>query len=118
MLLQRLYIVFNRTNVLLYKHYFVFEKHLVVVQMWCKIQKKNRKSLKINDLRFKVYPEPGSNRHGLLHWCLRPARLPIPPSGLFASGRVGESFCRGPRGDAGCIREGLWNVPLGCPLGC
>ena len=27
------------------------------------------------------YPEPGSNRHGLLHWCLRPARLPIPPSG-------------------------------------
>ena len=28
------------------------------------------------------YPEPGSNRHGLLHWCLRPARLPIPPSGL------------------------------------
>ena len=29
-----------------------------------------------------LYPEPGSNRHGLLHWCLRPARLPIPPSGL------------------------------------
>ena len=28
------------------------------------------------------YPEPGSNRHGLLHWCLRPTRLPIPPSGL------------------------------------
>ena len=28
------------------------------------------------------YPEPGSNRHGLPHWCLRPARLPIPPSGL------------------------------------
>ena len=27
------------------------------------------------------YPEPGSNRHGLPHWCLRPARLPIPPSG-------------------------------------
>ncbi|MEG1037560.1 MAG: hypothetical protein RSE22_04275, partial [Mucinivorans sp.] len=24
----------------------------------------------------------GSNRHELLHWCLRPARLPIPPSGL------------------------------------
>ena len=32
------------------------------------------------------YPEPGSNRHGLLHWCLRPARLPIPPSGLVSSG--------------------------------
>ena len=30
---------------------------------------------------FLWYPEPGSNRHGLLHWCLRPARLPIPPSG-------------------------------------
>ena len=30
-----------------------------------------------------LYPEPGSNRHGLLHWCLRPARLPIPPSGPF-----------------------------------
>ena len=29
------------------------------------------------------YPEPGSNRHGLLHWCLRPTRLPIPPSGHF-----------------------------------
>ena len=27
------------------------------------------------------YPEPGSNRHGSLHWCLRPTRLPIPPSG-------------------------------------
>ena len=36
-----------------------------------------------------LYPEPGSNRHGLLHWCLRPARLPIPPSGLVASGRLG-----------------------------
>ncbi len=31
-----------------------------------------------------LYPEPGSNRHGLLHWCLRPARLPIPPSGLVS----------------------------------
>ena len=30
-----------------------------------------------------LYPEPGSNRHGLLHWCLRPARLPIPPSGPY-----------------------------------
>lgn len=28
------------------------------------------------------YPDPGSNRDGLLHRCLRPARLPIPPSGL------------------------------------
>ncbi len=30
-----------------------------------------------------LYPEPGSNRHRLPYWCLRPARLPIPPSGLF-----------------------------------
>ena len=29
----------------------------LVVQMWCKIQKKNRKSLKIKDLRFKMYSE-------------------------------------------------------------
>ena len=29
-----------------------------------------------------LYPDPGSNRDGLPHWCLRPARLPIPPSGL------------------------------------
>ena len=35
--------------------------------------------------RIVSYPEPGSNRHGLLHWCLRPARLPIPPSGLVAA---------------------------------
>ena len=33
-------------------------------------------------ITFYLYPEPGSNRHGLPHWCLRPARLPIPPSGL------------------------------------
>ena len=32
------------------------------------------------------YPDPGSNRDGLLHWCLRPARLPIPPSGLTFAG--------------------------------
>ena len=43
------------------------------------------------------YPEPGSNRHGLLHWCLRPARLPIPPSGLndlvnFEIGCKGTAF--------------------------
>ena len=27
------------------------------------------------------YPDPGSNRDGLLQQCLRPSRLPIPPSG-------------------------------------
>lgn len=42
---------------------------------------------------FLLYPDPGSNRDGLLHWCLRPARLPIPPSGqippcLFAVAKV------------------------------
>ncbi len=37
-----------------------------------------------------LYPEPGSNRHGLPHWCLRPARLPIPPSGLIAVQRYGK----------------------------
>ena len=30
-----------------------------------------------------LYPDPGSNRDGSPHWCLRPARLPIPPSGLL-----------------------------------
>lgn len=30
---------------------------------------------------FNVYPDSGSNRDALRHWCLRPARLPIPPSG-------------------------------------
>ena len=29
----------------------------------------------------KGYPDSGSNRDALRHWCLRPARLPIPPSG-------------------------------------
>ena len=42
------------------------------------------------------YPEPGSNRHGLLHWCLRPARLPIPPSGLLS--RAGRTTRGGERG--------------------
>ena len=53
-----------------------------VVQPWCKKEKEKCKCLKIKHLHFVWYPEPGSNRHGLLHWCLRPARLPIPPSGL------------------------------------
>ena len=30
---------------------------------------------------FEKYPAPGSNRDALRHWCLRPTRLPIPPSG-------------------------------------
>ena len=39
-----------------------------------------------------LYPDPGSNRDGLPHWCLRPARLPIPPSGLKCEGKGSESF--------------------------
>ena len=35
-----------------------------------------------NRLSCLQYPEPGSNRHTLRYWCLRPTRLPIPPSGL------------------------------------
>ena len=42
-------------------------------------------------LLFTAYPEPGSNRHGLPHWCLRPARLPIPPSGPLPTPLIGES---------------------------
>ena len=38
-------------------------------------------SKKKEALNLFLYPEPGSNRHGLPHWFLRPARLPIPPSG-------------------------------------
>ena len=69
------------------------------MQSSCKTQKKNRKSLKIKDLRL-MYPEPGSNRHGLLHWCLRPARLPIPPSGRSAL------LCAVPVGDCCSVRCG------------
>ena len=52
-----------------------------------------KKSKRGNYLIFKQlpllwYPEPGSNRHGLLHWCLRPARLPIPPSGQIVVNKV------------------------------
>ena len=45
--------------------------------------KKCHKSLICSTFAFGImYPDPGSNRDGLPHWCLRPARLPIPPSGL------------------------------------
>gem|GEM_PF-3771174 len=33
-------------------------------------------------LAFYYVPRLGANQDGLLCWCLRPARLPIPPSGL------------------------------------
>ena len=39
-----------------------------------------------------AYPDPGSNRDELPHWCLRPARLPIPPSGLKSEGKGTHLF--------------------------
>ena len=50
------------------------------------LHQKERKQpylIDIQPLPFLIkYPDPGSNRDGFPHWCLRPARLPIPPSGL------------------------------------
>ena len=77
------------------------------------VQNPKEKSQILENQRFAIcmYPEPGSNRHGLLHWCLRPARLPIPPSGLFASGRLGLARMLAASGrDRG-------NVSLGDPSG-
>ena len=73
------------TEKFLEKHKFCPKTAHSVVQAWCKKEKEKCKYLKIKHLHFVGYPEPGSNRHGLLHWCLRPARLPIPPSGLVAA---------------------------------
>ena len=39
-----------------------------------------------------LYPDPGSNRDGLPQRCLRPSRLPIPPSGLVLT-KLGKNFC-------------------------
>ena len=44
-------------------------------------------------IRVYSYPDPGSNRDGLPHWCLRPARLPIPPSGRISL----DCECKGRR---------------------
>ena len=48
-------------------------------------EKKGENKKKRREANFSpiLYPDPGSNRDGLLHWCLRPARLPIPPSGRW-----------------------------------
>ncbi len=40
------------------------------------------------------YPDPGSNRDGLPHWCLRPARLPIPPSGRLFTDVASQKRCK------------------------
>ena len=54
------------------------------------VNQKERKQSYLVDIKLLplllMYPDPGSNRDGLLHWCLRPARLPIPPSGLAFAG--------------------------------
>ena len=60
------------------------------------LEKKQRKQsgASFQTLRSILYPEPGSNRHGLLHWCLRPARLPIPPSGREGDFFIIPTGCR------------------------
>ena len=58
-------------------------------QMWGNVRKREKRKIAksfINKglaitVESNSYPEPGSNRHALRHWCLRPTRLPIPPSG-------------------------------------
>ena len=55
--------------------------------------------------KFVKYPEPGSNRHGLPHWCLRPARLPIPPSGLGIKTAAKVQQFAETRGNAGVFFE-------------
>ena len=48
---------------------------------------KKAKRLIVNRLAFHSVPRPGVEPGWmLLHWCLRPARLPIPPSGQLLSG--------------------------------
>ena len=48
---------------------------------WIALVYAKKKTEKVEKLSPFQYPDPGSNRDGLPHWCLRPARLPIPPSG-------------------------------------
>ena len=52
---------------------------LLLATLWLPDKSKTAENQMINS-GFE-YPDPGSNRDELLHWCLRPARLPIPPSG-------------------------------------
>ena len=68
-----------------------------VIRLYNKKSAKHRKMFStLGLLEFLTwYPDPGSNRDGLLHWCLRPARLPIPPSGLDkSSGLTSISGCK------------------------
>ena len=59
------------------------------------IKRKTAKSSEFVDLamftRVNSYPEPESNRHIFRYWCLRPTRLPIPPSGSKSEGK-GTNF--------------------------
>ena len=54
-----------------------------ILRFWQKA--KSRKCWFSTTYEILLYPDPGSNRDGLPHWCLRPARLPIPPSGHFSN---------------------------------
>lgn len=56
-------------------------------------EKRKKSNDNKNRLTFSLYPDPGSNRDGLPHWCLRPARLPIPPSGRISL----DCECKGRR---------------------
>ena len=59
---------------------------LLLATLWLLVKRKIVDNQEI--INYSLYPDPGSNRDGLLHWCLRPARLPIPPSGLNADAKV------------------------------
>ena len=69
-----------------------------VPAMFLQKERKQPYLIDIQSLPFLIsYPDPGSNRDGLPHWCLRPARLPIPPSG---HGCCLNNGCKG--------REKIW----------
>ncbi len=57
------------------------------------LKDKKDKSFITNYLSFYLVPRPGVEPGWmLLHWCLRPARLPIPPSGLLDGAKVDILF--------------------------
>ena len=66
----------------------------LIYQQTNELRGKNKKARKVCQLSPLRYPEPGSNRHGSPHWCLRPARLPIPPSGPFICAPVRAALQR------------------------
>ena len=57
-------------------------------------KRKTLRALNINYLQGSVVPGAGVEpAHPFGHWCLRPTRLPIPPSGLLKSLRSGVRPC-------------------------